>query len=349
MKLYGQWGLADAEFTAGHAAKVKEIVDPVMNAIMEGKYPELKYDPRLRWGVMGMGLRVHVQEGNTDRALKILQAAQKFAESDEGDAAAKEGAAKGILMEVAKTVKDQLREVRKKKDEKALKEAVEKYTGFVGALEKGAKPKGTEEEFNRILAEAYSALGNHGKAVELARLVREPKKEDFKDEKVFNSKTSNYHFCRFLIVRELRLDGKPEEAATELDEVKKTAWGKDHPETTKEMIHLLGEKAPGKAASEWNVLAGKLGQKMGQGGTKETRDQFFECYYYGVEYTVRFAKGQKDDKKKEDYLKKAANNIVRLERGYPDLGGDDSKARFQDLLDREPELKDQYDKLKGDK
>jgi hypothetical protein len=139
------------------------------------------------------------------------------------------------------------------------------------------------------------------------------------------------------------------EAAVELDEIRKTPWGKDHPEATKETLHLLAVNSPGKAYNGWNKLVSQLSQKMQQGGAKETKDQFFECYFYSTDCMLRIAKSQTDDKKKEQYLKRAASLIANLEKGYPDLGGDESKARFVDLLDREPELKEQYDKLKGDK
>ena len=68
-----------------------------------------------------------------------------------------------------------------------------------------------------------------------------------------------------------------------------------------------------------------------------------------VESMVNFAREQTDDKKKDEYMKRAAGLITKLEKPWPELGGDESKARFTDLLDREPALKEQYDKLKGDK
>src|SRR5262249_32473240 len=125
LKLFAKLGAATAEATAGHTAKAKEIIDPVVEAVRGGEYAdELKKSPDLHWGLMGLALRVSIQEGNTNRALEILQAVQKFA------AEAGEGGNKGVLIQLALMVKDQVREVRKKKDKDALKDAADKYGKF---------------------------------------------------------------------------------------------------------------------------------------------------------------------------------------------------------------------------
>lgn len=334
LKLYAKYGAADAEFVAGRAAKVKEITDPIVEALRKGEYPELKKNPTLRWGLLFLGLRVSIQEGNTPRALEILQAGQKFAAEDEGDGG------KAILMQLAQMVKEQVREVRRKKDEKLLEKAVGNFTAFLDELRKGQKAP--TPEFLRTMAEAYAGLNKHETAVELARQVLEPKGDDAKDDKKFG----NYKFCRLLIVRELRLDGKVKEAEAELEEVRKAPWGKDHLEATKEGIHLLAAKgAPGKAYVEWSKLVGQLNQKIQQPGMK---DQYFECYYYMTECRLKHALALKDEKKRDEGVKLAAGYITKLEGPWPDLGGEESKARFTDLLEREPALKEQYDKMKGD-
>jgi hypothetical protein len=335
MKLYGKYGTANAELAAGRPAKVKEITDPVIEEILKGRYAvELKTNPDLRWGLMGLALRVSIQEKNTARALQIYEAAKK-ATADAG--AGEKGGTKAILIQIAIMVKEQLAAVRKKKDEGAFKEAVAEYSKFLDALRGGEK--NPSPEFLRVMAEAYAALGNHDTAVELARQVPEPKGEDAADA----AKTSNYHFCRILVIRELRLGDKTKEAVAELDEVRKT-WGKDHSEVIKEGIHLL---PPGKAYTEWANLVTKLGQKMQQGGTKEVREQFFECYFYMVESAIRYAEGLADAKKKEAWTARAAGQILKLEKAQPEMGGDESRARFAELLDRYPALKEQYDKQKG--
>jgi hypothetical protein len=340
LKLFAKYGAANAELAAGRPAKVKEITDPLVEAIRKGEYAdELKKNPDLRWGLMGLALRVSIQEGNTARALEILQAVQKFATDDGG-----EGGNRAILMQLALMVKDQVHEVRRKKDTGALDKAVKNYRTFLDAL-RGAQKAPTPESL-RVMAEAYAALGTpeaHDAAVELARQVPEPKGEDAKDDK----KLGNYRFCRILIVRELRLAGKVEEAEVELKELRNTPWGKEHPEAIKESIHLIAAKgAPGKAYVEWSKLVTQLAAKIQQPGIKE---QYFECYYHMTDCWLKHALALKDEKKRDEGVKRAATFINKLEAAWPDFGGDESKARFTDLLEREPALKEQYDKLKADK
>jgi hypothetical protein len=336
LKLFAKFGAANAELAAGHVPKAKEVIDPVVEAIRKGEYAdELKKNPELRWGLMGLALRVSIQEGNTARALEVLQAVQKFA-ADAG-----EGGNKGFLIQLARMVRDQMGEVRKKKDKDALKDAADKYGKFLDELRKGEKAP--TADFLRATAEAYAALDRHETAVELARQVPEPKGDDAKDER----KVGNYRYCRILIVRELRLDGKLEEAGAELDELRKAPWGKDHPEAIKEGIHLIAAKGtPGKAYVEWSKLVKQLSDKFQQPGMKE---QYFECYYYMTECWLKHAQALKVPKQREDGIKRAASFITKLETAWPEMGGDESKARFTDLLERELELKEQYDKMKAEK
>jgi hypothetical protein len=333
LKLYAKYGAADAEFAAGHPAKVKEITDPIVEAIHKGEYAELKKNPTLRWGLLGLALRVSIQEGNMPRAQEVLRDVQKFAAEDAGGAGGK-----AVLMQLAVMVKEQVREVRKKKDPKLLEKAVGNFGTFLDELRKGQKAP--TAEFLRIMAEAYAGLGRHETAVELARQVTEPKGDDAKDDR----KVGNYRFCRLLAVRELRLDGKIDEARAALKEIKEAPWGKDYLEATKEGIHLTAVTAPGTASNEWSKLVTQLSQKIQQPGMK---DQYFECYYYMTEYRLKYAQSQKDEKKRDAEVKRAAGYITKLEGPWPDLGGEESKARFTDLLEREPMLKEQYDKLKG--
>jgi tetratricopeptide (TPR) repeat protein len=334
LKLLGKYGAANAEFAAGHFAKVKEIADPLVTAILKGEYPELKKNPALRWGLMNLALRVSVQEGNTARAREIIEALQKFAK-DEGD----EGGGKAILMQLAVTIKEQVREVRKKKNDELLKKTVENFGTLLDAVAKGEKAPAPE--FLRLMAEAYAALGKHDKAVELARQVTEPKGDDAKDDK----KVGNWRFCRILVVKELRLDGKVDEAKAELAKIKETPWGKEHPEAVKEGFHLdAAGGAPGRAYTGWEKLVDQLAKKIQMPGVK---DQYFECYFYMTECLYKYAQSPNGAKNRDRDVKRAAGFIVNLEKNWPDLGGEESKARFDDLLERESPLKEQYDKLKA--
>jgi hypothetical protein len=231
--------------------------------------------------------------------------------------------------------------VRKKKDPALFDKTVASFGSFLDQLGKGQQAP--SPEFLRILADAYSGLELHDKAFEFARRVPEPKGENGQPPDA--RKLRNFAYARLLAVRELRLAGKVEDAEAALKEVREAPWGKDNFEAEKERIHLIAARGkPGAAYTEWNKIVGNLVRKITQPGVKE---QYFECYFYSVEALYRYALSLPAGAKRDEYLRRAANNIVKLEANYPDLGGDESKARFDDLLERESALKQQYDALKG--
>jgi hypothetical protein len=336
LKLYARYGLADAAFNAGQPARVKEITDPIIDAIQKGEYTDLKRNPTLRWGIMGLALRVSIQEGNIPRAHEVLQGMQKFAAEDEGEAGAT-----AVLAQIVLMVREQLREVRKKKDKELLDKTVASFGTFVEELAK--QQKSSSPELLRLLAEAFAGLDRHEQAVAYARRVQEPKGGN--GQPPDPKQHANYRACRILVVQALRRAGKLDEAEAALQEVRQAPWGKDSFEADKERIHLLAARGkPAAAYAQWRDLVNSLVRRIREPGIK---DQYFECYYYMTECYLQWAMTQPEGARRDDAVKRAAGFISRLEVNMPDLGGEESKARFDGLLEREPALKEQYEKLKG--
>jgi hypothetical protein len=335
-KLYGKYGQADAAFAAGNAAKVREITAPIIAGIKKGDYPELKEDATLRWGLTGLALRVEIQEGNTAAAQDILQALQNFTSQDKGDSGSR-----AILQQLVLMVEKQVREIRKKKDPALLKKTIASFGSFLDILSR--QQKTPTPEFLRVLAEAYFGLEMYDKALTFARQVPEP--QGVEGQPPEPRQVGNYRFCKLLEVKCLRLSNQLDEAEKALQAIRETPWGKENFEAEKERIHLLAARGlPGRAFTEWNKVVGTLVRKLSQPGAK---DQYFECYYYSTECYYKWALSLPEGQKRTDAIKRAANSIVKLESSWPDLGGEEMKARFTDLLEREAALKEQYDNLKG--
>ena len=55
---------------------------------------------------------------------------------------------------------------------------------------------------------------------------------------------------------------------------------------------------------------------------------------------------QTDDKKKADNLKRTAGFIIKLEASKPDFGGELLKKKYDELLQKEPALKQEYEEQK---
>jgi hypothetical protein len=70
--------------------------------------------------------------------------------------------------------------------------------------------------------------------------------------------------------------------------------------------------------------------------------QYFECYYYLTNCLYHAGVKGKDEKA----IKRSADLIARLEQKWPDFGGDVAKARFDQLLASDQNLKNQYEVAK---
>lgn len=340
--LFAEYGRAEAEYSAGRYAKTLEVLDPLLAQVKKGDYPELKKNPPLRWGLLGLALRANVQQGKTDRAREVLNLFRDLAKDDpEG------GGATAALLPLVQLLKEQVEELRKKgpsaKDQ--LKKTTESFETF---LDEAAKQEKPAPETVLYLAQGYSSLEKHDKAVALLKAVPEPKDGDAK-------KQAYYQAIRVLYIRELRLGGKLKDAKEAMDEIMGTAkgpgWGQGNLEALKERNFLLeAEGNYSQAVVNWDAMLRK--QLLPRIKEASIKDQYLECYYNLVSCYVRYALALPKEEDRKKQMAKAAGFITRLADGWPDLGGDASKARFLDLIDRESQLKEQaaikelYAKLK---
>jgi tetratricopeptide (TPR) repeat protein len=283
-------------------------------------------------------MRVSIQEGNTARAQEILQILQSNSGGNEGEAGART-----TLSALIGLIRAQVQEARKGKNAEVAAKTIEGMSKFLDDIVKSQKTP--TSDLLRMFGDAYAALEKHEKAVEFYRQVPEPAPSEGANEEEKKKLLGNYHASRILIVRSLRLDGKLDEAEGTLKQIRDQPWGKEHIEAQKEVIHLIAARGyPAKAFVEWKKMVDQFANKFTAPGAK---DQYYECYYYMVEARMKYALAQKDAKKRDDELQRAARFITEREKSPEGLGSDESKARFQDLLDREPALKAQYDKLKA--
>src|SRR5262249_18829350 len=154
-----------------------------------------------------------------------------------------------------------------------------------------------------------------------------------------------------LLVRELRLDRQFDQAKAELDRILGTSerpgWGQAFFEVKKERLFLLEDqgKFTGKtgAVLEWNNLLQSM-QKQRRLDAR-VNDQYFECYYWLTYSIYKYARTLSDKAKAHKEVQRAANFLIALERLQPDMGGEASRKRFEDLLQTEAPLKEAYEEL----
>jgi hypothetical protein len=326
LTLWAAYGRASDAFAAGDMSKTRESLDKIVEQFKAGNLPELKKDPDLRGGILGLALRSSFQEGKLDRAKEILQVIQAAADNPQ------QASMQAVLPSVAKLMKDEIDTIRKKNDKPALEKAVAGFTTFLDELAKGQKDN--SPFFNRALAQAYFDLDQYAKVIEIASKIEPPKDES--DPKA----SANHHAARVLLMRALRLTDKIDEAEKLVNEAVKS-WGKNNLDVQFERIHLLdARKLYGRAAREWGAIKKQLLPRIKE---PDIRSRYYEAYYYNVRSAYQYAKNEKQPK----YIAQAVNLIIVLESSPNGFGPDESKARFLELLSQEKELKDEYDRQRA--
>jgi tetratricopeptide (TPR) repeat protein len=329
--LYAAYGLADAEFTATHYAKVAALLDPLADEAKAGKLPELGKNTKLGSALLSMALRANVQLGKMDRAQVALQAIEKLAAESGG-----KDAATDVLRQLGVVIREQMQEVRKKGDEDDVKKVVSGFSTILEGLTKAQTQP--SPEFSMLLAQNLSSLGQHDKAVAVLEKIPPAEGED-----------KAYRTSRLLLVRELRQAKQFDKASPMLDEIigtkEKPGWGQRNVDALMERVFLLEDAGKYfQAANLASTLVRQLGPKAATDNT--LKEKYLETYYHLVRCFYKHARGMDDKTKRAKGVKDAAVLMQRLEKAWENFGGEASKARFQDLLDQEAELKDAYEKIK---
>jgi TolA-binding protein len=344
LELLARFGQGEADYRAGQYAKVCAALEPVVNELRNpatrGPLTEIK-PPGLLHGLLGLALRANVQDGKIDRAKDILDLLQATAPENSLD----------ILRDLVRQLNGQVQELRQKgesaKDQ--LDRTVESFSVFLDVLAKQpTQDKPLPPELTLFLAESYASLDKHDVAAELLKQVPEPQpKADTKEPDP--KAVQVYRAARILTVRELRLAQKFKEAQAALDEILGTPaqprWGQRSYEVRKERVFLLEDQGKfGAASREWSEMMRPMRPLISQNA--KLREEYFETYFHLTNCLYKYAQTLGDPVKRRKALSQAANFIVQLERTQPDLGGEASKQRFDELLRKEAPLKEQYEELK---
>ena len=333
--LYAKFAKASEAYKAGKLADVNVLLDPIVDQALKDELPEFKKNAELRWGMLGLALRAAIQDGKLDKANLVIQTIQKLSAGE----ANSENETKTLLT-LSGLINEQMREVKKKN----MPELVAKtQMGFAQLLEgmlKERKDKLKDKpQLAYVLAKCYGSLDKHKEAAELVQNIAEPPAGA--DAKA----VTLYQQSRIEHARQLRQDKQFEAAQKELDAIGATDWGKKNLELRKEIIFWEQDKELyGKAATAWNSLIKQIVPLINQPGMRE---QYFDCYFNLTFCVAKSAEKQTEAATKTKLFKQSASLLIGLEKQYEDRGGDEWKVRYQELLDTMPELKAEYDTMKG--
>jgi len=371
---YSQYGRGTTELNAGKVAEARKIVDPVLQKVtaqvkelrkdeadarkaldlavakanadrnnekLQDAAEEAKErhdrvsrgvgrDAQLQRALMVIAMRAAILDDNTARAQQLLTGLQ--------EAASDSAVGPAIYIQIVQEMHKQISDLKTQKDKAKLDKVTKSFGNFLDQL--ASKPMTPEIIF--FLANAYSSLDKHGDAGKLLAKIPPPAANDPNKDKADNI----YRAAQLMALKELRLGKEYKAAETKMIEIMKTEWGPRSHQVQEEKARLFEDQVKwGGAAVAWKDLMAILQPRV----TKEPKikEQYYEAYYSYIYCLYKYALTLEDAKKKGDYIKRAAQLMIKLEEIQPDFGGEGMKDKYMQLLKDEAVLKKEYDAIKA--
>ncbi len=338
LKLYSAVYQADAEFKSAKYKETTRRLDPLVDQFNADKLPQLK-DSGLAPNVIALDLRANVQLNNMERA-RVAVKALKLLQTDK---AAEKGAdnTTAILSQLVNLITQQVGELRKKGDKDNLKKAQAGFTTILNEVTGGQKKPTAKLAY--MLARCYAAMDEHKKAAELL--------EPFAVEGA-TAEAPLRHAIQLLLVDEYRQLKETDKSHALLDEIikgkdGKPGWGAKNLDAQKMRVLLLEDEQKYAAAAKLcDTFIKQLVRRLDDNKLKE---HYFEFYYHLVYCIVKHGQNLDNAAQRAKAVRDAAQRLVALEKRQGGFGSEESKKRFDELLEKETDLRQQYTTLKGGK
>jgi hypothetical protein len=334
LSLYSSALQAEADFKAAKYKEVAQRLDALVDKFNGDQLPQLK-DSGLGPSVIALDLRANVQLNNMARAraaVKSLQALHSDKGADNTTA---------ILSQLVNLINQQIEELRKKGDKESLQKA---QAGFATLLNEvaGSQKKPTPK-LAYLLARCYAAMDEHKKAADLLETFTA--ETDGKDVQL-------HHAIQLLLVQEYRELKEPDKARALLDEILKgkggkPGWGAKNLDAQKMRVLLLEDRED--YANAARLCDSYITRLVRQLDDNKLKEHYFEFYYHLVYCILKHGQRMDNTQKKAKAVRDAAQRLIALEKRQGGFGNEESKKRFDELLEKETDLRQQYDALKGGK
>jgi hypothetical protein len=332
---------ADADFKAARYDAVTKRLDPIIDQFNAGKMPQLK-DSELASPMLALALKTDVQLNRLDRAEQVIKALQAL-QADKGEKGGDKGTT-AILAQLVKLISQQVEDLRKKGDKASLEKAKAGFTSILNKVAGGEKKPTPLLAY--LLAKCYAGMDEHKKAADLLeKFAAEPVKADAGRE------LQLHHAIQLLLVQEYRqlkdLDKAQKLLAEIIGTKEKPGWGARDLEAQKTRIMLLEDKEDYRTAAL--LCDNFIKQLVKRLDDNKLKEQYFVFYYHLVYCILKHGQGLSDANQKTKSTKDAAQRLVALERAQGGFGPPESKKRFEELLEKEADLREEYKAQKGDK
>jgi hypothetical protein len=338
LSLYSAALQADGEFKSAKYKEVTQRLDPLIDRFNADKLPQLK-ESGFGPSVIALDLRANVQLNNMERARSAIKALRGL----QGDKGAEKGAdnATAILAQLVNLITQQVEELRKKGDKDSLQKAQAGFATILNEVVGGQKKLTPRLAY--MLARCYAAMDEHKKAADLLQTVA---------GEGTGPDAPQHHAIQLLLVQEYRQLKETDKARELLNEIikgkdGKPGWGAKNIDAQKMRVLLMEDREEyANAALLCDSYIKQLVRRLDDNKLKE---QYFDFYYHLVYCILKHGQRMDNTAKKAKAVHDAAQRIVALEKAQSGFGSEESKKRFDELLEKETDLREQYNALKGGK
>jgi hypothetical protein len=358
LRKYADVGLANVEFNKGNYDAVFKTTQPVVQRVLKDASAtkgDIRYkDHQITGDLLGLALRAHIQKGDVAKGQELLAVLQRL-QGDGGEIGGdRANVVRGVLQQIGAQV-DQLKSSGKKEDLERLKSMVGNFTSFLDGIAKDADKKGFDAEATRMLGLAYASLDQHSKAAAIFAKVAAPDFLD-KDPKKLDEKEAEqlavYWGMRLEYGKALR-QGKSKEELTEalkvLDHLLK------HPNARYQLLADMEKNLVLEDEEKYSVALLRWGQFMKNPSlTSNLADPkvqkiFFTGAFQRIRCMYQYAMHEAKKESKPKFIKAAASQLIAIEFTPDQVGWTIIEPMARELLAKEAELREEYDKLKAER
>jgi hypothetical protein len=352
---YARLGMGDTEYRDNNFDRVLAadltgaVVDNIKKlAAATPKGPVRLKDHQVTIDVLALALRARVQKGDIKEATVLLKLLERISGEEDSLLADPTATVRSLVQEI----QGQVRGLQRSGETEKLKKLIGSYTAFLDAVRAGQKDVGPRDLF--LMAHLYNTLEQYCKAADLYKQVAPPKFLDKKElDKKEQEEAEAYWYSQIQYARSLRLcKEQPDnlkKANTVLVALFKQPNFRGHLHAEKEQIHILEDSGLyGNAITRWGKFMNNPTLKEQLPVNAELKEMYFEAYYhhafcwYKYSQTSKVIAAQKD----KQYLRKAVDYAVKLERAANPEGWQIVGQLFRELSAREEPFRVEYEEMK---
>jgi hypothetical protein len=154
------------------------------------------------------------------------------------------------------------------------------------------------------------------------------------------------------LVQEYRQLKEADKAQALLDEILKgkngkPGWGAKNLDAQKMRVLLLEDREDYVNAAR--LCDSYITQLVRHLDRNDLKEYYFDFYYHLVYCILKHGQRQDNADKKSKAVRDAAGRLAALEKRQGGFGSEESKKRFDELLEKETDLREQYKAFKGGK